>query len=119
MAIWDIEETTTPLALGTVPSGQEAPLAGRFRCVPVAPVTLKAGKKYAIVAHYPAGDDSTVSLTNPSGLTLEFAQHLDVHTRRYSFPHKAMAFPSNRGSEVREAMVGPTFRYDEAEEKKP
>ena len=119
VAIWDIEDSAAPVALGTVPAGQEAPRAGRFRCVPVAPATLKAGKKYAIVAHYPVGDDSTVSLTNPQGLTLEFAEHVEVHARRYSFPHKEMAFPSQRGSEARDAHIGPTFRYDEAEEKQP
>ncbi|HEX5103858.1 MAG TPA: hypothetical protein VFV87_08620, partial [Pirellulaceae bacterium] len=61
------------------------------------------------------GDDSTVSMINPQGLVLEYADHVEPLGRRYSFPHKEMAFPAQRGEGARNATIGPTFRFDEAE----
>jgi hypothetical protein len=58
-----------------------------------------------------------VSLINPSGLEIDFGSHFEVIARRYSFPHRGMAFPdhaSERG--VKHATVGPTFRYEVAPE---
>jgi len=111
IAIWDIEEPATPLTQETIFPGQAAPLAGAFRYVATTPIKLTAGRRYAIVALYPDTSDSTVGLINPSGLTVEYADHVEALGRRYSFPHDSMAFPSHLSEGARHATHGPTFRY--------
>jgi hypothetical protein len=113
VAIWDLEDARLPRLIEVVPAGEEAPLSGVFRLVPTKATKLEAGRRYAVVAHYTDPSDSTVSLINPSGLELEFGSHFEVIARRYSFPHRGMAFPdhaSERG--VKHATLGPTFRYE-------
>ena len=111
IAIWDIEESATPLTQETIFSGQAATLAGAFRYVGTTPIKLAAGRRYAIVALYPDTGDSTVGLVNPSGLTVEYAEHVEALGRRYSFPHDSMAFPRNLSEGAKHAIHGPTFRY--------
>ncbi|WP_254506505.1 hypothetical protein [Anatilimnocola floriformis] len=113
VAIWDLEDKTKPLALEIIPEGERAPLAGNIRIVPTPRVELKADHHYAIVAHFPAGSsDSTVSLGNRAGLTIEYSPHIEPIGRRYSFPHQAMAFPDKLGEGGDHATIGPTFRYE-------
>jgi|GEM_PF-3003153 len=115
VAIWDLDDTQKPLVLETVPDGEKAPLAGEFRLVPVPRTRLRADRRYAIVAHYADPSDSTVSRVNPGGLTIEYSPHLEVLGRRYTFPHKAMAFPGNFQPGADHASIGPSFRYETLE----
>ena len=117
VAIWDIEDKTKPVVKGTVPAGEDSPLAGVFRCVRVEKTELKAGRRYAIVAHYGDSGDPSVNLLNPQGLTIEYAPAIEVLGRRYGFPHKAMAFPSSLGEGAASADIGPTFRFNMAVKK--
>lgn len=115
VAIWDLDDPKKPLLLETVPSGEKALLAGEFRIVPTPKIRLRADRLYAIVAHYPDTSDSTVSRVNPTGLTIEYAQHLEVLGRRYVFPQPGMAFPSRAQAGADHATIGPTFRYETLE----
>ena len=112
LAIWDVADNSAPVVDQIIPVGEAAELGGVFRLVPVEGTVLKVGRRYAIVAHYPDPRDSAVSLVNPSGLTIEYAPHLEVLGRRYSFPHGDMAFPASRQEGVKHATHGPTFRYE-------
>lgn len=116
VAIWDIKDAAKPVAEQTVPAGEEAALAGVFRMMPVERVRLEKGKRYAIVAHYDEPLDSAVSMDNPSSLTVKFADHLEVIGRRYTFPHKGMAFPEQLAANVDSASLGPTLRYEVSDE---
>ena len=116
VAIWDIKEAAKPLADATIPAGEEAPLAGVFRMMPVERVRLEKGQRYAIVAHYDEALDSAVSMDNPSSLTVKFADHVEVIGRRYTFPHKGMAFPEQFAANVDSASLGPTLRYEVSDE---
>jgi hypothetical protein len=116
LAIWDVDDPSAPVVSATIAAGADAPLAGTIRFVPVKSARLTAGKRYAIVALYPTEEDSLVSLINPSGLTIEYAPHFEVLARRYGFPHKTMAFPHESGEGVKQAMIGPSFRYQVADE---
>lgn len=118
VAIWDLENKKEPLVQTTIPEGQVAELYGTFRCVSVEPTELLPDRRYAIVAHYSTPADSSVSLINPTGLTIEYAAPIEVIGRRYAFPHKAMAFPSHLGEGARHATFGPTFRFGELGDKK-
>lgn len=118
VAIWDCEDEKAPLVKATVPGGKEAELSGMFRCVSVEPVDLVPGRRYALVAHYPTPDDGNVGLTNPAGLTINYAAPVEVLGRRYTFPHKAMAFPNHFGEGATHAAIGPTFRFGELPAKK-
>jgi hypothetical protein len=118
VAIWSIDEPATPLSLATIAAGETSPLAGAFRLEPVERITLKAGRRYAIVALYPDVSDATVSLINPDGLTVEVAPHVEVLGRRYSFPHADMAFPIHLSEGAKHGTYGPTFRYEAAPELK-
>ncbi len=111
VAIWDIDERGS-VASATVPAGLQAPLVGTFRMAPVNRVKLEAGRSYAIVAHYPTPNDSTVSLINPAGLVIEYAPQLTVVGRRYSLPHQQMAFPDRSTQNPVDASIGPTFRFE-------
>ncbi len=115
VAIWDLDDDSKPVVIETVPAGEKTPLAGEFRLVPVARTRLKADKRYAIVAHFPDPSDSTVSRVNPGGLTIEYSPHVETLGRRYAFPHKAMAFPSNFQPGVDHASIGPSFKYETLE----
>jgi hypothetical protein len=117
VAIWDVEDVKKSVTAETIPDGELAPLAGMFRCVPVAPAKLKAGRRYAIVAHYPEAADTAVSMLNPSGLTIDYAAHLEVFGRRYAFPHKEMAFPDKLADDPLQATIGPTMRYEVSEKR--
>jgi hypothetical protein len=112
VAIWDLDDEKAPLTATTVPAGDEAPLVGVFRVSKVKPVKLAVGKRYAVVAHYPDVQDANVSLINPSGLTIEYGLHVTPAGRRYSFPHKGMAFPDKFGEGEKHATMGPSFRYE-------
>ena len=115
VAIWDIEEPQKPLVLETIPDGEKAPLAGEFRLIPVPRTRLRADRRYAIVAHFADPSDNTVSLVNPGGLTIDYGPHLEPLGRRYTFPHKAMAFPNNFQEGKTHASIGPSFRYETLE----
>jgi hypothetical protein len=115
VALWDLDDSSKPLALETIPAGEKALLAGEFRLVSTARIRLKADRNYAIVAHYPDTSDSTVSRINPNGLTIEYAPHLEVIGRRYTFPQPAMAFPARAQIGSDHATIGPTFRYETLE----
>lgn len=115
VAIWDLENRDAPLVQITVPAGEEAKLAGEFRMLPVEKTKLRAGRNYAVVAHYADPSDLNVGLANPGGLTIEYAPHIEVIGRRYAFPHKAMAYPNNRGAGADRATHGPTFRFEAVE----
>lgn len=115
VAIWDLEDRAAPVVSITIPAGEEAKLAGEFRMMPVEKTKLKAGRNYAVVAHYADPSDPNVGLVNPSGLTIEYAPHLEVIGRRYAFPHKAMAYPNNLGAGADRATHGPTFRFEAVE----
>jgi hypothetical protein len=115
VAIWDLDDPNKPVVIETVPSGEKALLAGEFRIVPTPRIRLRADRQYAIVAHYPDTTDSTVSRVNPTGLTIEYAQHLEVLGRRYIFPQPAMAFPARAQAGMDHATIGPTFRYETLE----
>jgi hypothetical protein len=116
VAIWDIDDAEAPVAQETIAAGEEVPLTGLFRYVATRPVKLAAGKSYAIVALYPNPSDTTVSMINPSGLKIEYAAHLEAAGRRYSFPHKAMAFPGNHTPDPKNCSIGPTFRFEVTDE---
>jgi hypothetical protein len=116
VAIWDIKDAAKAVAEQTIPAGEEAPLAGVFRMMPVERARLEKGKRYAIVAHYDEPADSAVSMTNPSSLTVKFADHVEVIGRRYTFPHKGMAFPDQLQADVDSATLGPTLRYEVSDE---
>lgn len=118
VAIWDLENEKEPLVQTTVPALKEAELFGMFRCTSVESVELLPGHRYAIVAHYPSPGDASVDLLNPSGLTIDYAAPVEVLGRRYTFPHKAMAFPSHLGEGGKHATIGPTFRFAELEGKR-
>jgi hypothetical protein len=111
IAIWDVEEPATPLVQETIFRGQSAPLVGSFRFVPTTPVKLLAGHHYAIVAHFPDGNDPTVGLINPTGLSIEYAEQIETLGRRYAFPHDTMAFPGKLTEGEKHAKHGPTFRF--------
>lgn len=115
VAIWDLDNDQKPLVVETIPAGEKAPLAGEFRLVPVARTRLQADRRYAIVAHFADPSDSTVSLVNPGGLTIEYAAHLEALGRRYTFPHKAMAFPAKFQPGREHASIGPSFKYETLE----
>jgi hypothetical protein len=55
-------------------------------------------------------------MDNPSSLTVKFADHLEVIGRRYTFPHKGMAFPEQLAANVDSASLGPTLRYEVSDE---
>jgi hypothetical protein len=112
IAIWRIDDAATPVVIATIPGGNETTKAGAFRLIESERAVLKAGERYAIVALYPDVSDSTVGLINPQGLTVEVADHIEVAGRRYSFPHRDMAFPANVGEGAVHACYGPTFRYE-------
>lgn len=112
IAIWDVENSKAPVALETALEGKTAPLAGVFRFVPVERSELKAGRRYAIVAHYRDTSDATVSMVNSAGMSVEFAAHLEIGGRRYSFPHPKMAFPAELTPGADNASLGPTFRFE-------
>jgi hypothetical protein len=116
VAIWDVDDKKSPVALATVREGQEAALSGVFRFATVERAKLKAGRRYAVVAHYADPSDGAVGLLNPSGLTVDYASHFQVNGRRYSFPHKTMAFPSKLTESPQHASLGPSFRYDVSSE---
>ncbi len=59
--------------------------------------------------------DPNVGMINPSGLTIDYAPHIEVIGRRYAFPHKAMAYPNNLGAGADHATHGPTFRFEAVE----
>lgn len=116
VAIFDLEdENQRPLVVDTIPDGEKAPLGGEFRLTPVARTRLKANRRYAIVAHYADPTDSTVSRVNPGGLTIEYSSHFEVLGRRYTFPHKGIAFPNNSQPGMDHATIGPSFRYETLE----
>lgn len=111
VAIWDLNDRKSPVAESRFDEGADAELVGHFRYQAVTPVELEAGRKYAVVAHYPSPHDSSVSMSNPSGLTLKFADHLLMGGRRYTFPHEQMAFPDRSQGDLNTATFGPTFRF--------
>jgi hypothetical protein len=112
VTIWRIDDPATPVVAVTIPAGNETAKAGAFRVVESERAVLKAGERYAIVALYPDVSDSTVGLVNPQGLSVEVAAHIEVSGRRYSFPHRDMAFPAHLGEGAVHACYGPTFRYE-------
>lgn len=119
VAVWDVEDETGPVTQTTVPAGTEAALTGAFRYVDVPPVKLKAGRRYAIVAHFPNTEDMSVNMLNPPGLTITYADHVKVVGRRHSAPHKSMAFPQRLTEDPRHASFGPSFKYAVANEDLP
>jgi len=123
IAIWDIEDPSGPLTQETMVPGTTAPLAGAFRLITTHPIKLSAGRRYAIVAHYPDARDSNVGMINPAGLTIDYAEHVEALGRRYSFPHPSMAFPAEFAEGPKHSKHGPTFRYslaaDPKDERKP
>ncbi|WP_254512933.1 hypothetical protein [Anatilimnocola floriformis] len=50
-----------------------------------------------------------------NALTLDYSPHLEPLGRRYTFPHKAMAFPSNFQEGKTHATIGPSFKYETLE----
>jgi hypothetical protein len=120
VAIWDISNSSEPVAQQTVPAGKIAPIADSFRFVPIRPVKLSAFKSYAIVAFYPdhgkiRNPDAKVEIgKDDTRLKLKYAPHLEIHGQRQEWPQAKMAFPTIFKEGSKYAIIGPSFRYQVA-----
>src|SRR5262245_42076501 len=99
VALWNLSNTTTPLATATVAAGQVTPLCqDGYRYAPITPVALTPGNTYVVSAFWPQDDGSGNFDPYPdlagSGTPVTFAPGVNVIQARSLTGGGPNQFPS-------------------------
>lgn len=107
IAIWDVDEPTTPVASATIPAGMVGEFAEGFWYVDVSSAILHAGRNYVIAAHYPTTADYQISTLDNGRAT--FHPLVEFVTRRYLMTTPSLVYPT--GTSGSSGSFGPTFGF--------